>query len=519
MKPKAAYSISELRRNAGHFLIGKVGTASLTFLIFVLLAHSLRLNSYGAYATLLAMVELCIALSTLGLDWATSRYLPEYRLYANQMEIGRFLRMVCMPRIFTLFGLAALVLLNQNLLAGWLHLENYLPALNLYCGVLVVEGIGRIIRDSILGELMQQKLAQASLILRNLLLLLTLVWLKFTVWQNVPADYIRLHDVAVAEFFTALIGLALAAYFLRRHMRSLPATVDRKEDWHPVDRKRVWHTAKHMYASYLLTLSYGAQVLTFIINSMLGLQSTAIFGFARNLMDLLRRYLPSEIFMSLIRPKFVATYSESGGDVTALRDNALLAWKISLFVLTPGILFFAAYGKEFIEMVSNGKFTAHSLLVFCMLLALIPASQRRILEMIATILHHPDLCSRASATGLIMLPLAFALIWVGLDLWAIVITLFLGESLFNAILITMLKQRGFPYQVPVRSLFMMFISGVLCWVTLYLIGLRPGGWLALGLALMLSTVLFLFVAYLLKPFSTSERNSLNMLASRPLFIW
>lgn len=519
MSKPAAYSMGELRHNAVHFLIGKVGSALLTFLVFVLLAHSLKVDGYGAYATLLAVVELGIALSTLGLDWATSRHLPEYRLYATPQQLHVFLRMVSLPRVIALLILASSVLLAQHLVARWFHLETYLFALNLYCGVLFIEGVARIIRDSILGELMQQKLAQASLVLRNLLLLLSIVWLKVAVWPDVSLNYVRLHDVAVAEFFSALAGLTLVAYSLWHHLRRLPHREKTQSDWKPVDKKTIWRTASHMYLSYLLTLSYGAQVFTFIVNTWLGLQAAAVFGFARNLSDLLRKYLPSEMFMALIRPKFVASFAASGGDVTVLRANALLVWKISLFVLAPGILFFAAYGEEFVNLVSNGKFTEHSLLVFGMLLTLIPASQRRILEMVATILHHPDLCSRASAMGLIMLPLAFLLLSMGFGLWGIVLTLFLGETLFNTMLITSLKRRAYPYIVPLRSLLVLGGAGALNWLLLHVLGLHPDNWWALGLVLALSTVLFLFTTYLLKPFTADERRNLNQLTKKPVFVW
>lgn len=519
MSEHAAYSIGEIRRSAVHFLMGKVGSAVLSVLIFVLLAHSLRLDGYGAYATLLAIVELGFALSNLGLDWATARYLPEYRMYARSDQMRAFLRLVSLPRLLALLVLAGVLLLMQNAIASWLNMEKYIFALNVYCGVLVIEGLGRTVRDSILGELMQQKLAQISLVLRNLMLLLGILWLKVTVWPEADADHIRLHDVVIVEAIAALLGFGLALYFLYRYLRTLPPEPITQHAWQPVSPRVFWRTAIHMYVSYLLTLAYGAQVLTFVVNTWLGLQAAAVFGFARNLSDLLRKYLPSEMFMSLIRPKLVATYSASGGDVAALRSNALLVWKVSLFVLTPGMLFFAAYGREFVHLVSDGKFTEYYLIVFGMMLALIPASQRRILEMVATILHHPDLCSRASAAGLVMLPLAFLLLSMDMGLWAIVITLILGETLFNTVLIVSLKRRGYPYVVPVRSLVVLGGTGVLSWLLLYLAGLHPANWWTLGLVLLLSTLLFLFIAYLFKPFTADERNNLNQLAKRPVFVW
>ncbi|ODU51043.1 MAG: hypothetical protein ABS92_01105 [Thiobacillus sp. SCN 63-374] len=519
MSTQAAYSIGELRHNAIHFLVGKVGSALLTFLVFVLLAHSLRLDGYGAYATLLAMVELGIALSTLGLDWATARYLPEYRLYASRKQFLRFLTLVSVPRVVALVLLAGLALGMQQFFAQWFSLGDYLFALKLYSGVLVFEGAARIIRDSILGELMQQRLAQRTLIIRNMLMLISIIWMKLFLWPHASADHIRLLDVAVAELLSALAGLVLLVYYLFRHLNRLPVTANAPAGWAPVDGKQIWRTAKHMYASYLLTLSYGAQVFTFIVNSWLGLQAAAVFGFMRNLTDFLRKYLPSEMFMTLIRPKFVAAFTASNGDVGALRRNALLAWKISLFVLAPGILFLAAYGREFVQLTSNGKFTDYSLLVFSMLLTLIPASQRRILEMVATIMHHPELCSRASAAGLVMLPLAFMLLSAGFGLWGIVFTLILGETLFNTVLIVSLKAHGYPYIVPLRSLLVFTGSCLSAWLLLRVVDFHPDAWWSLGLGFVSSTMLFLGIAYLLKPFTSDERGSVNHLIKKPLFVW
>ena len=77
------YSSSILKRGAAHFLVGKVASALLTFIILLWLVRVLAVEEYGVYVILMAGMEIALAITSFGLPWVAARYLPEYRLYAN----------------------------------------------------------------------------------------------------------------------------------------------------------------------------------------------------------------------------------------------------------------------------------------------------------------------------------------------------------------------------------------------------------------------------------------------------
>ena len=73
----------------------------------------------------------------------------------------------------------------------------------------------------------------------------------------------------------------------------------------------------HVGISHLLALGSGLEVLLLLVTRMLGPEIAGAFGFAKTIAEQVRRYLPADLFASLIRPKLVA-------DFTADKDFDLL---------------------------------------------------------------------------------------------------------------------------------------------------------------------------------------------------
>lgn len=429
-----AYSTANLKKSSVYFLVGKLASGILTFVILIVLARLLDNQAYGAYATLLALLELGLALGDLGISWASNRYIPEYRLHASARQLGALIASIITFRLLALTGVAAIVFLFKGLLARYLHLDNFLPAIQLYIIILAVEGLGRAIRDEIFSALLQQKIAQSLLILRNLILL-------FLVFNGADGS-LDLNDFAWMELYASIIATTFSLLGIIFYLLQLKQ--ERQVDWQPPTFKQFVRTARAMYASFLLTMARGQQVFMLIVNALLGLEAAAVFGFASNLNNLLRRYLPAELLMGLIQPKLVADYSLHK-DMNRLSRHALFAWKLSLIVLVPALSFFIVCGESFSELMSGGNIKGAGSIMAGLALSLVLFSQRRILETIANILEHPEACVMASMTSLVSLPLVLLLIDQGLGLWAVVIALFVAELIFNLTLVYRLKQVGCPY--------------------------------------------------------------------------
>ncbi|MCG8317580.1 MAG: oligosaccharide flippase family protein [Pseudomonadales bacterium] len=416
------YTGLSLRKGISRFFSGKLISALLTFSILLLLVRWLPIAEYGAYVALFAMLEIGCSIAQLGLNWLAARYLPEYRIKAP----GRSLFIFCSKVIvLQLFALISFVFLFYPLLASyleWTQLVQYIGAAKVFLLLLVIEGFGRCVRDAILGPLMLQGELRASIVARQLLFILGLI---FYWWTN----EITLFAVVCIEIFAATMGGFVALFGALRFFRS-HRTFGGSDKWTETSFRDQFKTAREMYIAHLLALSYSPQLFVNILQGTVGSEMVAIFGFLRALNEQICRYLPATLLLSIIRPKLVATYVDKGS-IQDMRLIASLVGKFSLLVLLPCAAIAFCMGDSIVWMLSSGKFTDAGLYFFGFLLVLVPLSQRPLLETIAVILGRPRLCLWGGVIGLAVLPLMWLLLKAGLGLWSAILAIGLGHLIVN----------------------------------------------------------------------------------------
>jgi O-antigen/teichoic acid export membrane protein len=492
------YSGTALKKSLVHFFGGKAISAALTFALLILLARKLGAHDYGAYATLIAILELGYALSNMGLSWVIQRYIPEYRIHANTQTLQKFMWQLLTLRALTGFVFSILLYLASVLFAQNLHLETYGLAVSIYIIVMFFEGLGRSIRDDMLGALLQQKIAQTGLIVRNLILLLLVALFA--------DSFFELKQLAWMELAASIIATTLSVFWMLRHISGL--TLIGNSTWQAPSTKQMLITARAMQASFLLTLATSQQAFMLIVNALLGLQAAAIFGFARNLNDFLRRYLPAELLMGLIRPKLIADFTQHH-DMERLVRHALFTWKLSLAVLAPALGFFIMSGEQLASLISANKYPQAGAIIAGLAISLIPFSQQRILETLANVIGHPEACVKASAWSLLAIPTLILLISAGTGLWAVVVAISVAEISFNFSLLRSIKNANCPYKI---ELTMMVKLGALIIASaislLPFVNLTPT-WLVLGIESALVGLVALSLGWFIGFFSDKERTEMR----------
>ncbi len=535
------YSDVEIRRGTAHFLVGKSASALLNLSIIFWLVRLLPLNDYGAYVTLVAGMELALAITSLGLPWVAARYFPEFRLNANGEQLSQFAwQIIARICLFTIAG-ALLLFVAMPWLLIPLNLAQQTDVARLFLLVLILEGLRRNIQECILEPLLQQGQSQFSQAVRSVGLLL---YLGAVTVQGA----VHLHLVVLAELAGTILGTAAALRGLVQYLRAcrcLPG----KDGWQSPNWPEMWRTARHMYFSHLVTLAYCQQVFVFMTQRFLGVESTALFGFLLNLYGQICRYLPTTLLFSLIRPKLMASYL-SGGGMKQLTCSANLVGKVSLFVLMPLLVFSWLAGGELLSLLSGGKFTQSGYYLGGLLLALIPFSQRQILETVAVACGRSYLCSWGSSLGVLALPLAYWLLESGQGLWSPILAMTLGQMIFNTTLIAAMAFTTtyradatglFKLMAAALVVFMLTIQAIMVWagliqpcvngfslenieclVSAFLaiqLELSTHGWLGLVIMGVVACGLFLLVSFFFKPFRTDERLRLNRLLKRNVFVW
>ncbi|MEO6563666.1 MAG: oligosaccharide flippase family protein [Nitrosospira sp.] len=503
------YSVERVRRGTLHFLGGKAGSAALTFAAFILVARLLTTTDYAYYAIALAVVELGLALASFGLDWVAARYLPEYRVRATGSQLKHFILKLAGLQSAIYLVFAILMGLGSFSLAALLGSPSAAPVLQLYSIYLVMEGCSRMLRDQMLGHLLLQGRAQIALILRNL------IWVSGLAWFYTHGSAAAVQDVALVEVAAALVGLLAAVVGLFHTLRGTVGNLPGSNDgWIAPTLQKQWVLARSSYLSYLFSLAYGPQVITLLLSRFAGVEVTAAFGFARNLADQVRRYLPADLLLGLVRPALVARYAASQ-NFTALNRNATLLFLISLLVLAPVLVLGIVYGDLVVMVLSSGKFGDSAPFVTLLLLLLAPFSHRRIIEMIANTVSHAAACARANAYLIGFPPLMALLLMTGLPVWSVLLVLLLAEMTFSFLVVRELRKGGMTYQLPWAALLRIVLAVALSAGVLSMLNIAlDEGLVDLLIATVLALLVTATVLLLCKPLDRDALESIKRLLGR-----
>lgn len=505
----APYSGAAIRRSALHFLGGKAASGALTFVLVLWTVRLLPVADYGVYVTLIAGIELGIPIAAIGLFWKAARYIPEFRMHAGGARLRNFAWCLLRLQTLSLVVCALCGFLMLDLLLAALNLQVHRTAALCFLLLLVTEGMGRFVRECLLGPLLQQAAAQTSLVSRALMQLMLVASL-------VATEQMSLMAFVVAELAASTVALLVALLGLTRILRSI-AGLQRDPDWVEPSAGSMWRMAMQMYSAHLMTLLYSPQAFTLLLQRSLGTEAVAVFGFLRMLHDQLARYLPAALLFSVIRPKLVASYV-GGGGVSELAANANLVGKLSLFTLMPFVVLAAVGGQPIVAALSGGKFADSGGLLLGFMLAMLPFSQRQLLETVAVASGNSAWCMPAAASGVLMLPLMLVLLGLGLGLWAPVAALCLGHLLFNGILLFGVHRAAGYRADAVGAFKLLLAAAVSCLIATVLPLLSPGlgSFMVLACAALLG---FVTVAWWLKPFTPQERARINRPFRRQLFVW
>lgn len=505
----APYSGAATRRSALHFLGGKAASGAITFVLLLWLVRVLPVHEYGVYVTLVAGVELGIPIAALGLYWKAARFIPEFRLNAPAARLIALAWRLWRMQALALAACSLVALVTMDTWLASLHLLAHREAALLMLALLLTEGMGRFTRECLLGPMLQQAAAQASLVSRGLVHLALLGLL-------VAAGRLSLTSIMLAELLASSLALAVALGGLLRVLKGL-ASLPGRADWTEPDGKHMWRLALQMYLSHLLTLLYSPQAFTVVLQKSLGAEAVAVFGFLRTLHDQLARYLPASLLFSVIRPKLVASFV-GGGGIRELAANANLVGKLSLFVLMPFVIAAAVEGQALVDMLSGGKFAQTGWLLLGFMVALLPYSQRQLLETVAVASGHSAWCLPAAASGVLMLPLMLGMLTLGLGLWAPVAALCLGHLLFNAIVVLgMARSEG--YRADALGAAKLLLAAALAWLAAGLVSRAPNGLDHAAVRIATAMLSYWVAAWWLKPFGSVERERLNRSLPRRLFVW
>lgn len=399
------YSGSRFRAALLHYVLGRGLNALLSIGLFVALARALPVASYAIYVALWALTELLLAIGNLGTEWVTAAEVPRMR----QASHGRALRQL-VAAVFGVqlcsFGLLSLWwMVFDDALADALGLMRD-PAVALFAATLFIEGISRSVRDQMLSSLLLQWVAQAGQVFRNGAVLVFL----FVAAKRGTA--VALVDVVWCEVAAALAALLFSAGYLMRVLSKVP-----KEE---LTEQLPWRDfAKRAFLAWLGGLGallLSAQTALILIGRAAGPEVGAAAGFARNLAEQVRRFMPIEFGFAIFRTFLLSRFAIDQS-AEKLWRRIQLAWKANAVLLGAAIVVAVGFGNEVGALVSGGRYTTAGNALVCWLLWVLAWSRHR---MVDTLAHTVGKSKAVVVTSASLMPALLLVAWGAGSHWPMI---------------------------------------------------------------------------------------------------
>jgi O-antigen/teichoic acid export membrane protein len=430
----APYSGPQTRRNLAAFLVGKVPTAVLTASILGLSARLLSPAEFGHYVVAMALLELALGLSSLGLDWILLRFLPEYRLHGDRRSMARLVGAVAASRVLLLTLLGALWLALPGARPAGMPAALALPL----AALLVVEGGMRVLRDNTLEALALQSRMQAVTVLRGAILLAILL---------AAAGGATAHTLLLAELAASAGALLLAAACFLAALRQQRLAC--APGWQAPRPAQLRAVALHNYAGGVVEYLYSPSSLILLLARSQAPATVAGLGFALRLTDIIRNYLPGMVVFSVVRARMLGAYA-GNRDYAELQRWAHFVFKVCALSLLPVLAVAIAYGDLVLRLASGGRFAEFGPLFAVLCGWLVLRLHRLILNVVCNAVGLTGLWARASLLSLLMLPL---LAWLGAlwpGLWLVPAALLCNEVVVNGLVVAGMTRRGFAWPLGMR---------------------------------------------------------------------
>lgn len=478
------------------------------FLIFLWIATKLPEREYAIYIAVFAVIELGLALATLGMDWVGAVNIPQARLKGSGKVLEKLVWWCVFVQAGSLTLCACALFLFASKFAIWLDMHEARNAFQIYAIVLLVEGLSRVLRDQILSCLLLQGAAQISQLIRNATLFIFLLFL-FKEHSGRTAE-----DLAIAEFFASAGSLLLALIFLRRHLPNYRSDASTDYGWIPPKRADMLRAGIYAWLSNLANLTWSGQIVILLVTRLIGTEATAPLGFARNVSEQVRKYMPMELLLSIIRTFLITRYAIEK-DLQKLSARVSLLYKVNLFFLLPILSVVIARGEEICGLLSSGRYKESHWLLVGWLSVLVIAAHHRLTDIVAHALARPILTSQASMF-LVVTPVFLAGI-AQMQKWPpLFLVLLLAEISYSFFVLFRLKTSQWAYHPNFLSLVKFFIA---CAIASFIVAYLP---VQITLE---NLIAFIVVAYLivwilimlLKPWTENEKTIFPLKAKQFIF--
>ncbi|MDH3661079.1 MAG: hypothetical protein OEU92_13825, partial [Alphaproteobacteria bacterium] len=276
--------------------------------------------------------------------------------------------------------------------------------------------------------------------------------------------------------------------------------------------------AANSYANEVLRMSGSGYAVMTAAPHLLTTIALAPYGFCQTLFSQLNRFLPAHLFSGLYRPRLIAQYTKTGS-FEALNWQLILILKVSNYILAAGIVVFSIYGAEILALLSGGKYADAKGLMLLFLFLMLIDNHRQVLMALCNTIERVEFLSRASLFLPFVVPIAILLVIAGLGAFGMVLALILADLLCVGAIIYQLRSNGYRLEVDLFGQARIAAAAVItAALGMVIHSYHPDTWFWTLAGMILTGVVFVTVARILRPMAAHEREMIERMVGRRIHV-
>lgn len=370
------YGGQRLKRGFGHFVVWKTISAGSGFFAMVLVVRLLPIHEFAHYSVLISLVELFSSISALGLAHALIRYVPELYALHYKKALQQFVLGAIALRSSVMLLAIGLTYIWASSLAPLIGMAEFIDAFRLFLFVVLFRTTNNFM-SQILESTLNQGYSQFAFSVTSVTRFLGMLYLT-------QIDHADLLNIILVEMLSEILGtiimiIGTVQIVWRATQEKFPPEGD--SGWLNKNLNQIAHFALMGYIQHIAGLPFGGTTNRLVGGYLFTSPMMASFGFAQSLYEYIKRYLPAQLLVGLIRPVVVARFCEKRDFSSAAKIGEQV---IQLNTAIIGGIFsaLAVGGHEMLTFLSDGKYGINTLWVLITLLVVLALETHRlILEM------------------------------------------------------------------------------------------------------------------------------------------
>ena len=492
-----------IRLSSLYMIAQKLITPVLAFFMGIYIVRHLSLEEYGTYNLLLALMMYIGLFSSLGLPNIFKRFIPEWQHQGHQGNLIYLIKKGMLVRGALIILLSLLTVAFSPTLSALFHIH-----INTQLFAFFALGILFFLEAQLMGLVLTSLFMHRYFALAQVLYALCRTTLVYVLIERGWA----LKGLLIGEVLGYAILIIGQLFFFYQHYYRDRCTL--KVVDFPFKRIK-------KYAGFAYFNEMGEQILDvstdiLIISIFLGPPMAALYAFATNTIKFIMRWMPHRLLVDVITPVFYRRFAEE-------KDHADLQWMFTLilkmvfFFFVPFAMLILINGDVLIRFVYDPKYMAAlrvmQIVVVFRLFNAVNLPMGLVVQALEKVEIHfySKIFSIYNLIGNLLVVNQYGITGIAI----VTSTAILFKNVFTYFKI----RKHIKLTLPAISIIKILINASVMAIFLIVYHASIDSVSGFIIACLLGAVLYLLTSIVIKPFSEHERDMLNRIIGKKIFIF